>query len=43
MAAQGYMKLGGFSRSSLIEQLTSSSGDGFTEAQAEYAADKVGL
>ena len=43
-AAQGYLKLGtGFSRSSLIQQLTSSSGDGFTEAQAEYAASKVGL
>lgn len=43
-AAKGYMQLGtGFSRSSLIEQLTSSYGSGFTEAQAEYAADQVGL
>ena len=43
-AAQGYLKLGtGFSRSSLIQQLTSSYGDGFTEAQAEYAVSKVGL
>jgi len=29
--------------SSLIKQLTSSAGEGFTEAQAEYAADQVGL
>ena len=43
-AAKGYMKLGtGFSRSSLIEQLTSTAGDGFTQAQAEYAVSKVGL
>jgi hypothetical protein len=43
-AAQEYMKLGnGFSRSGLIKQLTSSYGNGFTESQAEYAADKVGL
>jgi hypothetical protein len=43
-AAQGYLKLGtGFSRSSLIQQLTSSYGNGFTEAQAEYAVSKVGL
>jgi hypothetical protein len=32
--------LGGFSRGSLISQLEF---DKFTEAQAEYAADKVGL
>lgn len=43
-AAKGYMNLNtGFSRASLIQQLTSSYGSGFTEAQAEYAADKVGL
>ena len=43
-AAQGYLNLGtGFSRSSLIQQLTSSDGNGFTEAQAEYAVAKVGL
>jgi hypothetical protein len=35
--------MGGFSRSSLIEQLTSSAGDGFTKSQAEYAVGKVGL
>jgi Host cell surface-exposed lipoprotein len=27
----------------LIQQLTSSAGSGFTQAQAEYAASKVGL
>jgi hypothetical protein len=42
-AAQGYLKLGGFSRDSLIQQLTSSAGSGFTQAQAGYAANKVGL
>lgn len=41
-AAKGYLSDGqGFSRSSLIQQLTSSYGDGFTEAQAEYAVNKV--
>jgi hypothetical protein len=43
-AAKGYLALGtGFSRDSLIQQLTSSDGNGFTEAQAEYAVAKVGL
>jgi hypothetical protein len=43
-AAKSYMSDGqGFSRSSLIQQLTSSYGSGFTEAQAEYAASQVGL
>jgi Host cell surface-exposed lipoprotein len=43
-AAKGYMALGtGFSRESLIQQLTSSYGNGFTYAQAEYAATQVGL
>jgi hypothetical protein len=37
------MQTGGFSRSSLIQQLTSSYGSGFTELQAEYAASQVGL
>ena len=37
------MQMGGFSRDSLIQQLTSSAGNGFTEAQAEYAANQVGL
>jgi hypothetical protein len=43
-AAQGYLDLGsGFSYQSLLKQLTSSYGSGFTEAQAEYAVSKVGL
>ncbi len=43
-SAKGYMALGqGFSRQGLLEQLTSSYGEGFTEAQAEYAVAKVGL
>jgi hypothetical protein len=43
MAARGYLSDGqGFSRASLIQQLTSSYGNGFTEAQAEYGADKAG-
>ena len=41
-AAKGYLSDGeGFSRSGLIQQLTSSYGSGFTEAQAEYAVNKV--
>jgi hypothetical protein len=41
-AAKGYLSLGqGFSRSSLLQQLTSSYGNGFTQAQAQYAVDKV--
>jgi len=43
-AAKSYMSLGsGFSRDSLIQQLTSSYGDGFTYRQAEYAVNQVGL
>jgi hypothetical protein len=37
------MQMGGFSRASLIQQLTSSAGSGFTQTQAEYAAATVGL
>jgi hypothetical protein len=43
-SAQGYMADGqGFSRAGLLQQLTSSYGEGFTQAQAEYAVAKVGL
>lgn len=43
-AAKGYMTSGmGFSRQSLITQLTSPAGNQFTEMQAGYAADQVGL
>ena len=42
--AKGYMSDGeGFSRQGLIQQLTSSYGNQFTQAQAEYAANAVGL
>ncbi|MGH3225259.1 MAG: Ltp family lipoprotein [Streptosporangiaceae bacterium] len=41
-AAKGYLSSGeGFSQSSLLQQLTSSYGSGFTEAQAEYAVSKT--
>jgi Host cell surface-exposed lipoprotein len=39
-SAESYLDLSGFSRSGLIEQLEY---EGFTPAQAAYAADKVGL
>ena len=41
-AAQGYLSMGsGFSEQGLIKQLTSSAGNGFTEAQAEYAVNHL--
>jgi hypothetical protein len=40
-AAKGYLAEGGFSQSSLLQQLTSSYGSGFTETQAEYAVTKT--
>jgi hypothetical protein len=41
-AASGYLSEGqGFSEQGLLQQLTSSAGDGFTEAQAEYAINSV--
>ena len=43
MSAKGYMKLGGFSRAGLIDQLTSPYGEQFTLAQATYAVNQVGL
>jgi hypothetical protein len=43
-SAKSYMSTGGgFSRAGLIQQLSSSYGEGFTPAQAVYAANKVGL
>ncbi len=42
--AKGYMADGqGFSRQGLIDQMTSAYGNKFTQAQAEYAANAVGL
>jgi len=41
-AANGYLSGGqGFSEQGLLQQLTSSAGSGFTEAQAEYAINSV--
>ena len=41
-AAQGYLGMGsGFSYEGLLNQLTSSAGGGFTEAQAEYAVNDL--
>ena len=42
-SAKDYLSMSGFSRSGLIKQLSSSYGDGYTVAQATYAADQVGL
>jgi Host cell surface-exposed lipoprotein len=39
-AAQGYLRVGlGFSQESLIQQLTSSAGNGFTQADAKFAVN----
>lgn len=44
LAAKSYLSLGsGFSASSLLQQLTSSYGSGFTYSQAEYALQQVGM
>jgi len=44
LSAKGYMaNIGGFSRASLIDQLSSAAGDKYTLAQAVYAAKAVGL
>lgn len=43
-AAEGYLEMeAGMSRRGLIDQLSSEYGEKFTPAQAEYAANKVGL
>jgi hypothetical protein len=43
LSAKNYLKLGtGFSRSSLIDQLSSRAGSQFTVAQATHAAHQVG-
>ncbi len=40
-SARSYLDMGGFSRKGLIEQLSSSAGEGFTQADARYAADRA--
>jgi hypothetical protein len=42
-SAQSYLKMTTFSRQGLIEQLTSSSGEGFTPAQAAYGVSTTEL
>ncbi len=41
-AAKNYLKMSPFSRAGMIQQLTSSAGDQYTQAQAEYGATKAG-
>jgi len=40
-SAKSYLSIGGFSRTGLIEQLSSSAGEGFSEADAIFAVDDV--
>jgi hypothetical protein len=42
-SAEEYLQTSAFSEAGLIEQLSSEAGSKFTVAQAEYAANKVGL
>lgn len=42
-AAENYQDLMPMSRSEMINQLSSDAGEGFTQEQAEHAADEVGL
>ncbi len=44
LSAKAYLKMGsGFSRTGLIDQLSSKAGDQYTLAQATYAANHVGF
>jgi hypothetical protein len=40
-SAESYLAMSGFSKNGLYEQLSSSAGDGFTQAEAQYAVDRV--
>jgi hypothetical protein len=40
-SAESYLSFSGFSKQGLYEQLSSSAGEGFTQAQAQYAVDHV--
>ena len=40
-SAESYLAMSGFSKQRLYEQLSSSAGEGFTQAQAQYAVDHV--
>ena len=41
-SAKNYLSIGGFSKAGLIQQLSSSAGDGFSEADATFAANNAG-
>jgi hypothetical protein len=41
-SAKQYISFKGFSRDGLIQQLSSSAGDKYTESQAKYGAQKAG-
>ena len=43
LSAKEYLKTQPFSHAGLVEQLSSSSGEGFTPAQAEYGVTCAGL
>lgn len=40
-SAESYLEMSGFSKQGLYEQLSSAAGEGFTQAQAQYAVDHV--
>jgi hypothetical protein len=40
-SAESYLAMSGFSKQGLYEQLSSSAGEGFTPAEAQYAVDHV--
>src|SRR3954452_4516231 len=40
-SAENYLAMSGFSKKGLYEQLSSSAGEGFTQAEAQYAVDHV--
>jgi hypothetical protein len=42
-SAESYLKIGGFSRDGLIEQLSSSSGSGYSLSDATYAVDSLNV
>jgi hypothetical protein len=41
-SAHGYIDMAGFSKAGLIQQLSSSAGEGYSKADATYAANHVG-
>ena len=43
LAAKAYLAAGGSTRAGLIRRLSAKGGEGFTEEEAAYAADQLGL